>query len=377
MRLFTPGPTHLPDSVQHDLGRDMIHHRSPQFQADYAEFVNELKLVFNVVQGEVVIFTSSGTGAMEASVSNLFNPGEKVICLVNGYFGQRLYDIAESYRLNLVKIERPWGEPILATDVQHVLEQHPDAKGVLTTYCDTSTGIMTDIKGIGKLCQTRDTLLVVDAISGSPYNPLDFDKDGVDFVIAASQKGFSLPPGAAFVIFNERTYKRIESCTQPRYYFDIRRYLRTQKNGFEVPFSPNIPVFRAGGAAIKEMLTSDIDSFRRHARHLMDTVDPMMIKWGFTPVVASEHRGVGLLVYHMPEGISSNELRLFLMDHYDITVEGGLGPTRDVYIRIGLMSALTDDDIHDLLRGVHTFMMNKQMIPTIINESTPRGNAHA
>ncbi len=377
MRLFTPGPTHLPEEVQRDLGRDMIHHRSPQFQADYEEFVKELKLVFNVIHGDVVIFTSSGTGAMEASVSNLFNAGEKVICLINGYFGQRLADIASSYRLNIIAIERPWGQAILPSEVKAVLDAHPDVKGVLTTYCDTSTGVMTDISSIGKLCRSRDTLLVVDAISGSPYNPLDFEKDDVDFIIAASQKGFSLPPGAAFAIFNDRAWKRIETCTQPRYYFDIRRYMKTQRNNFEVPFSPNIPVFRAGGSAIKTMLTSDIESFRHHAKHLMALVDPMMVKWGFHPVVPVEHRGVGLLVYEMPDRISSSELRLYLMENYDITVESGLGPRRDEIVRIGLMSALTEDDIQDLLKGIHTFMMAKQMIPTVRQEPTPRGNIHA
>lgn len=356
MRLFTPGPTHLPESVQQDLGRDMIHHRSPQFQADYAYFVKELKSVFNVIHGEVVIFTSSGTGAMEASISNLFNPGEKVICLVNGYFGQRLYDIALSYRLTIVKIERPLGQVINPEEVKMMLDQHPDAVGVLTTYCDTSSGVLTDIKSIGEMCKNRDTLMVVDAISGSPYNPLDFETDHIDFVIAASQKGFSLPPGAAFAIFNERALKRIEVCEQPRYYFDIRRYLTTQRNHFEVPFSPNIPVYRAGGSAIAEMLTHDIESFRHHAKELMQRVDAKMIQWGFNPVVHPDHRGVGLLVYEMLDGLSSNDLRLYLIENFDSTVESGLGSSRDKLVRIGLMSALTFADVDNLLLGIETYL---------------------
>lgn len=356
MRLFTPGPTHLPESVQHDLGRDMIHHRSPQFQADYEYFVKELKSVFHVVNGEVVIFTSSGTGAMEASISNLFNPGEKVICLINGYFGQRLHDIAESYRLNIVSIVRPLGVVISPAEVKEVLDLHPDAVGVLTTYCDTSSGVLTDIKTIGSYCSRRDTLMVVDAISGSPYNPLDFETDHIDFVIAASQKGFSLPPGAAFAIFNSRALKRIEQCEQPRYYFDIRRYLKTQQNNFEVPFSPNIPVYRAGGAAIAEMLTHDIESFRHHAKELMKLVDPQMIQWGFKPVVDPTHRGVGLLVYEMLDGLSSNDLRLYLIDHFDSTIESGLGATRERIVRIGLMSALTHADVEKLLNGIASYL---------------------
>src|SRR5437667_7702317 len=262
-RLFTPGPTPLLPAAQNAMAAFTSHHRPADFKALFTRVLADMK-DFIGTSNDVLVIASSGTGVMEGSVSNLTSPGDRVLVLTAGKFGERWRDLAKAYGCQVDLIERPYGETFSLDEVRAKLT--PDTKAVYVQATESSTGARHDVKGIAKLVRANgdDTLLVVDAITGLGTTHLDVDGWGIDVIIGGSQKALMIPPGLAYCAVSERAWKRMESTKNPRYYFDFRKERKSNAKG-ETAFTPATSLFAALGAAldfIRQMGNGDLATCR-------------------------------------------------------------------------------------------------------------------
>src|ERR1700720_3753577 len=247
-RLFTPGPTPILPAAQTAMASFAMHHRTADFRALYTRVLADMK-DFIGTRNDVLILASSGTGAMEGSVSNLTSPGDKVLVLTAGKFGERWRDLAKAFGCAVEVLSAPYGETLSLDEVRQKLT--PDVRAVYVQATESSTGARHDVKGIAKLVRARgdDTLLVVDAITGLGTTHFDVDGWGIDVIIGGSQKALMIPPGLAYCAVSERAWKRMETTKSPRYYFDFRKERKAAAKG-ESAYTPATSLFAALGAAL-------------------------------------------------------------------------------------------------------------------------------
>ncbi len=245
-RLFTPGPTPLAPAAQFAMAAADLHHRTPEFRALYSRVLQQLQS-FIGTKNDVVAIAASGTGAMEAAVSNLTSPGDKVLVLTAGKFGERWTSLAKAFGCAVTVVSAPYGETFSLDEVRKNLS--PEVRVVFMQATETSTGIRHDISAVAKLLRGSDTLLVVDAITGLGTTHLDVDGDGIDIIIGGSQKALMVPPGMAYLAASQRAWDRMESSKQPRYYFDLRKERKSAAKG-ESSYTPAVALVAAIGAAL-------------------------------------------------------------------------------------------------------------------------------
>ena len=258
-RLFTPGPTPLLPAAQTAMASFAMHHRTADFRALYTRVLADMK-DFIGTRNDVLILASSGTGAMEGSVSNLTSPGDKVLVLTAGKFGERWRDLAKAFGCVVDVLSAPYGETLSLDDIRQRLT--PEVRAVYVQATESSTGARHDVKGIAKLVRAQgdETLLVVDAITGLGTTHFDVDGWGIDVIIGGSQKALMIPPGLAYCAVSERAWKRMETAKSPRYYFDFRKERKAAAKG-ESAYTPATSLFAALGAAldfIRQMGNGDL-----------------------------------------------------------------------------------------------------------------------
>ena len=224
--LLTPGPSPLAAEVKAALAKDIIHHRTAEFRDILAKVYVDLKYLYQT-ENPVLILTCSGTGAMEASIVNFLNTKSKILVINGGKFGQRWGQLAKAYNIDVVEYNLEWGKSPDIKEIKNILTKNPDISAVYTTLCETSTATVYDIKTIAELTNSRDILLVVDAISGIGQDVLKTDEWGVDVVVAGSQKGLMLPPGLAFISVSKRAEKYLADSDLPKYYFNLSKALKS------------------------------------------------------------------------------------------------------------------------------------------------------
>jgi len=258
-RLFTPGPTPLLPAAQTAMASFAMHHRTADFRAFYTRVLSDMKQ-FIGTQNDVLVLASSGTGVMEGSVSNLTSPGDKVLVLTAGKFGERWRDLAKAFGCAVDVLSASYGETLSLDEIRQKLT--PDVRVVYVQATESSTGARHDVKGIAKLVRALgdETLLVVDAITGLGTTHLDVDGWGIDVIIGGSQKALMIPPGLAYCAVSERAWKRMETAKSPRYYFDFRKERKAAAKG-ESSYTPATSLFAALGAAldfIRQMGNGDL-----------------------------------------------------------------------------------------------------------------------
>src|SRR5512141_1601984 len=258
-RLFTPGPTPLLPAAQNAMAAFTAHHRTADFKALFTRVLTDMK-DFIGTSNDVLVIASSGTGAMEGSVANLTSPGDRVLVLTAGKFGERWRDLAKAYGCQVDLVEKPYGETFSLDEVKAKLT--PETKAVYVQATESSTGARHDVQGLAKLVRANgdDTLFVVDAITGLGTTHFDVDGWGVDMIIGGSQKALMIPPGLAYCAVSERAWSRMEKTKSPRYYFDLRKERKAAAKG-ESAYTPATSLFAALGAAldfIREMGKGDL-----------------------------------------------------------------------------------------------------------------------
>ncbi|MBU1998076.1 MAG: alanine--glyoxylate aminotransferase family protein [Candidatus Omnitrophica bacterium] len=340
--LLTPGPTPIPPQVSEALARPIIHHRTPQFQEVIKEVSEGLKYIFQT-KNDVFILASSGTGAMEAAVCNLLSPQDTALCIDGGKFGERWIEITKAYGINCQVIKVEWGKAVDPIEIEKVLKANPKIKAVFTTHCETSTGVVNDIQGIGAVVKESSAVLVVDAISGLGAIDLKSDDWFCDVVISGSQKGLMLPPGLGFISVSPKAFKMVEDCKNPRYYFDLKK-AKKALDKTDTPFTPAIGLIIALAEAIKLMQQDGLENiFQRHKK-MADATRAAVKALGlelFAPDAASDV----VTAAKLPASIEGEKLVKTMRDTYGVTIAGGQDAMKGKLIRIAHMGYIAEFDI--------------------------------
>lgn len=339
--LMTPGPSPVPPFVRESLSQQILHHRTSEFQEILGAVYEGLKSIF-CTENPVLILASSGTGAMEAAVSNLFSRGDKVLAITGGKFGERWIEIAKSLSLDAVEMNIEWGSAPSPEDLAKILDENKGIKGVLTTLCETSTATVFDIEKIAKITKEKDVLLVVDAISGLGQDMLFTDKWGVDVVVSGSQKGLMLPPGLSFLSLSKKAQSALEISDLPKYYFDLKKALKSYAK-CDTPYTPAISLI-VGLAAV-------IDAINREGMELR------WKKFGKMAEGAREAaKALGLELFSSapsasvtaicsPGGIKSSDIVKTLRVEHGLSIAGGQANFKDKIFRIAHMGWINEQDL--------------------------------
>jgi len=331
--LLTPGPTNVPKRVLDKTALPMIHHRTKEFQGILERVNANLQKIF-LTRGPVMTFASSGTGAMEASITNLLSKGDTVIVVTAGKWGERYREIAQAYGLNVKSYEIPYGQAVTLEVVEKALSEHREAKAMLTTLCETSTAVMHPVREIAQLTRKTDTLLFVDAISGLMCDPLKMEEWGIDVVVCGSQKGLMLPPGLGFVALSDRAVAAIAKSTLPKYYFNFEQTIKAIKKN-DTPFTPAVNLIRGLDEALLMLLEEGVENvWARHAR-VAEFVRQNMKVLGLT--LFSQAPSSGLTAVKMPAGIDSKDLIKTMRDQHQVVMANGQGELQGKIVRFAHM----------------------------------------
>jgi len=341
--LLAPGPTPVPDRVLLAMAQPMIHHRTPQFSAIFAEVKEDLKYLFQTKQ-DVLILAASGTGAMEGSVTNLFSPGDEVIVINGGKFGERWGKISESYGLKAHWLNVEWGKAVDPKDVKKILDANPKIKGIMVQASETSTAVAHPVKELAQFTKNRqDCLLIVDGITAVGVFPVPMDELGIDVLVSGSQKAFMLPPGLAFAALSEKAWKFMETAKCPRFYFDFKKERKNLKDNTTAytPAASLIIGLREALRMIKEEGLENV--FARHnrlARATRAAVKAMNLK----PLAPDSPSDATTGVY-VPEGVDGGKLVKYLRDEMGITLAGGQDHLKGKILRIAHLGYIDTFDI--------------------------------
>ena len=264
-RLFTPGPTPVPEETLLELAKPVGYHRSAEAKAVLGEVTEDLQYVYQT-KNPVLTLTCSGTGGMDAAVACSVAPGEKVILLTAGRWGERWQGILKAYGADTVRVEVPYGHAIQPEQLAQALKEHPDAVAVCSTLSETSTGVGHDLQAFGKLVAATPAILLVDAISGLGAMECRTDDWQLDIVVAGSQKALMLPPGLAFVAVSDKAWKKIDATPVRNFYLDLRRYKKSIAES-DTPFTPANTLIKAQRASLKRIRSEGIEAlWARHAK---------------------------------------------------------------------------------------------------------------
>lgn len=347
-RLFTPGPTALHPAISAALARPILYHRSDEFRALLRECRAGLQ-AFLKTDHEVLILTASGTGGMEAALVNVLSPGDAMLALVAGSFGERWAGIGKAHGMDVHVIEAAWGEAVSAGAVSQALEKNPAIRAVFVQLNESSTGAAHDVQALaGIVREKNDTLLVVDAISGAGAIPLETKAWGVDVVVVGSQKALALPPGLVFLSVSPRAWERVESTRGPRFYFDLRGERKAQLEG-ESAFTPAISNVMALKAAL-DFVTSlgGVDALVKNA-HGLAAMTRAAARALRVPLVAKRHPGDALTALYPPPDVEAAAVVKALRSDFASTVAGGQGRLKGKIFRIAHLGYYDATDILGLL----------------------------
>jgi len=330
--LFSPGPTMLPPRVLLKMAEPIMHHREPEFERIFEEVRKGLKALFQT-KNEVLIFTSSGTGAMEASVSNLLSRGDKALVVRGGKFGERWGEICKAYGIEFIPIDVEWGRAAEPGRIQEILASDRSIRVVYIQATETSTGVVHPMKEIAEIVKKYDdAVLVVDAITGIGVLDMPMDRWGLDVVISGSQKALMLPPGLSFAAVSDKAWKWVERSNLPKYYFDFKKELKSvQKN--QSAYTPAISLFVALREALRMMEEEGLEAiFRRHeklARATRAAVRALGLE-----LYAPGSPSPGLTAVKVPAGIDGVKLQKLFFERFGITVAEGQNRAKGKIIRI-------------------------------------------
>lgn len=341
-RLMAPGPVPLHPEVLKTLGQEMLHHRTPLFDQILKSSLQKLKKIF-LTEESVYILTGAGSSGMEACLVNLLSPGDEVLSVISGKFGERWAEMAEVFGYKVHTLQVPWGEAVVPETVENYLKQNPQIRAVLCQACETSTAVLHPIQKLGEIVSKfENTLLLVDGITAVAATHLPMDEWKIDGLVAGSQKAFMLPTGLSFVSFSKKAQKFFESAKTPRYYLDLRKEKKANASG-ETFFSSSVTLVRALDRALDIMLETGLPKW---IHEIQDRAD-------FTTHIArtlnlriySQAPSPSLTAILVPDGIDGQKWRAHLEKQYNITVMGGQDQLKGKILRVGHMGFITNEDL--------------------------------
>jgi len=345
-QLRIPGPTPIPERVRRAMDAPMINHRGPEFKALLKELEDGLRWAFDTTH-DLLIYPASGSGGMESAVANLVSPGERVLAVTIGAFGDRFADLAQAFGADVVRYALPWGEAADPEDLDAILAKEDDVHTVLITHNETSTGVLNPLQQLASVVKQRGRLLVVDGVSSIGSVELPVDDWGVDVAITASQKGWMVPPGVTMLSVSPAAWERQAQARGPRFYFDWTRARKLQAEGmtFTTPAVSLLFGLREALLAMREEGLANV--YRRHQR----------IAGAFRAAARALHLGLlaspdvaspTVTAVNLPpalQGARAKELLRTWRERYRLVLASGQGPLKDRIFRIGHLGAVYDGDV--------------------------------
>ncbi len=337
-RLATPGPMMVPPEALLELAKPVRHHRTPENKALVAEAMSALKQVF-LTQNDVLILTSSGTGAMEMAFGNLVKAGDEVIICSCGKWGERWQEIAKAFGAKAIVLEEPYGKSVSPARVEQALCDHPQAAAVLATLCETSTAVGMDIKAIGEIVAKSSACLIVDGISGVGAMECRVDDWHIDMLVVGSQKALMLPPGLAFLSVSAKVKSRLEQVPNPpTYYFNLKRALKSAAES-DTPFTPAHTLIASLVTALRMMLAEGMENIWSRTALLAKAMQSGIAKLGLKSLADPPCTALTAIV--VPDGIDCKKWEKLLESKYGVKVAGGQGSLTGKIIRIAHMGIWT------------------------------------
>ena len=341
-RLLTPGPTPLYPKALHAMMDADIHHRTQDFRNLYTAVLADLKTVMGT-QNDVLVLVASGSGAMDASVSNCLSAGDRAIVCTAGKFGERWVEIAKAYGLNSVVLEAPYGSTVSTEALAKALAANPDTKAVFVQASETSTGAAHDVRGMAEAIRKTDAIFVVDAITGLGTMPLDIDGWGIDICIGGSQKAFMIPPGLAFLSISPKAWAMMETAKLPRYYFSLKAERKSATKG-ESAWTPNTALMLAFAEALKFIKNLGMDKMIENAQQLAGATRQACTTLGLE-LFAPESPAASVTAVKAPPGLSSSVIVKEYRSRFGSIIADGQGSMQGQIFRIAHLGYFDFSDL--------------------------------
>jgi aspartate aminotransferase-like enzyme len=357
--LMTPGPTPVPPQVAAALSLPMVHHRAPEFRELLTGLLARLRQVFRT-ESDVLLYAGSGTACMDGAVANLCSPGDRVLVVSAGNFGERWIGIANAYGCDVQTLAYEWGETPSADDVARKLDELGGAHAVFLTHSETSTGVVSDIEEIAARSRPSGALVVVDAISSLAAVPLEMDAWGLDVVVSGSQKALMCPPGLGLVAASERASEAAARSTSPRFFLDWQRTRESQADTpAATPFTPAIPIVRGLAVAVDLLLAEGLEAaFERH-RKLGRAARAGVKAMGLELFSPDDDSSAVVTAIRMPEGVDAGAVIRTLSERFGITMEGGRKALRGKIVRIGHIGYVDVFDVTTSLAALELALVDQ------------------
>jgi serine---pyruvate transaminase len=337
--LYSPGPTTVPPQALSVMGKPIFHHRTDRYRTMFKEVVGNLKYVL-ATDNDILVFTASGTGAMEASIINMLSPGDRILTVNAGKFGKRFSQIGRAYSLDVDEIIVEWGHAVDPEEIRKRLT--PEVKAVCLQLCETSTATAMDIRTIAEIVNKSDAILVVDTISGLLCDQILVDNWKVDIAIGGSQKGLMVPPGLSFASVSEKAWKMAETSTLPKFYFSFGK-TRKSLEKYDNPFTPNLNLVRALKETLSLIKEIGRGQITEHYTRLANAVRAGAAGLGLE--IFSKSPSNALTAIMLPDAIDGAKVPAILSDKYGVTFAGGQEQLKGKIVRISTMGYINEFDI--------------------------------
>jgi aspartate aminotransferase-like enzyme len=330
-----PGPTPLPPPVIAALGREMIPHRGPAFRALFSETLALAKQAHRT-DGEVLIWPASGSAGWEVAVVNLLSPGDAVLAVVNGDFGERFSRVGVRLGLDVRRLDVPWGEAVQPSLLRDALDQNPDVKAVLLVHNETSTGVTNPLQRLAAVVREHGALVVVDAVSGVGALPLEMDPWGIDFVLSGSQKAWMCPPGLLIVAAGPRAWEAQERASYPRFFWDMAEARAMAQQGM-TPTTPPLSLIFAFHAALSMIADEGIANVWERHRQLGELTRTGVREAGLQLFAQPGFESDSVTAFFPPPGVTAGEMLALLREGFGVEAQGGQAHLKDRLVRVGHM----------------------------------------
>ena len=331
------------------MAEPILHHRNPEFQEILTRVNENLKYLFQTTQ-PVLTLTCSGTGGMEAIFLNLFSPGEKIIVVNGGKFGERWVKLPRVFGIETIEIKNPWGTAPSEEEIVNALKQNPDAKGVCFIHSETSTGTATDIKLLSKVVrENSNAMVVVDGITAIGAHEFRFDEWGIDACVTGSQKGLMIPPGLAFVALSKRAIEATKNSKTPKFYFDLKKALKSFE-GNDTPFTPAVSLVIGVDIALQEIRNEGIENVWARHELLANTIRAGVTAIGLK--LFSNSPSFAVTPIWLPESVEWKKFNKILKGKYGITVAGGQDDFKDKIFRVSHLGFYDELDMITVIGAI-------------------------
>jgi aspartate aminotransferase-like enzyme len=344
--LMIPGPTPVPDDVLATLAKHPLGHRTKEFSKIFMNVTNSLKKLAEAEDADAYVLTSSGTGALEAAISNTLSPGDEVLCLICGVFGERWAKICEAFGMKVERVKFEAGQPIALEEVRRRLlnDKGRQIKAVTLTHNETSTGVLNELQQLVLAVREHGALCIVDAVTSFGAVPISFSAWGIDVLVSGSQKALMLPPGLGVIFMGPRAWTAYESSKLPKFYFDLGK-CRKSLESETTPFTPNVSMIAALKTSLDTIHQEGLASIANRHERMKRALRAGVVGMGLKPLVAESHASPTITAILPPPSISVDQIRRLMNERYQVRLADGQEELKNKIFRVGHMGYVFERDI--------------------------------